>query len=550
MTLHPINEWVIPAETARVARAAFPKGNIYMMMRDQLGHFYKDKDFQTLFRIDCGQSALSPGQLALITIMQFAEGLSDRQTAEAVRARLDWKYALGLELTDCGFDFSVLSEFRARLLTWGREHQLLDELLEQCQQQGWIKTRGKARTDSTHVLAAIRQLNRIECCGETLRRVLNDLATVAPEWLLAQVSLDWFDRYAARFEQYRLPKAKAAQQQLALTFGADGHHLLSVLYEDQTPCWLKQIPSVEILRQVWMQQYYLEGEQVIWRQPTDLPPNQQLIQSPYDSQARNRTKRDTNWTGYAVHLTETCDEDTPNLITNVETTPATTHDGAITHKIHQSLAVKDLLPAEHLMDTGYVDAEHLVSSQSDYEIALVGRVSPDTTWQAQAKLGFDISSFAIDWQAQQVTCPSGQVSQAWRTRQDDYGKEVIEVRFNRHDCAVCTSRQQCTRARTEPRLLKVKPQEQYLALQSARLHQATASFKQRYAKRAGVEGTISQGTRTFDLRRSRYLGLAKTHLQHIATAAAMNLTRLVIWLQGVPKAQTRSSRFRAIAPTA
>lgn len=118
MTLHPKNEWIIPAETVRVARAAFPKGNVYMMMRDQLGQFYYDQDFQTLFRGDCGQSALSPGQLALITIMQFAEGLTDRQTADAVRGRLDWKYALGLELTDCGFDFSVLSEFRDRLLAW------------------------------------------------------------------------------------------------------------------------------------------------------------------------------------------------------------------------------------------------------------------------------------------------------------------------------------------------------------------------------------------------------------------------------------------------
>lgn len=196
---------------------------------------------------DCGQSALSPGQLALITIMQFAEGLSDRQTADAVRARLDWKYALGLELTDSGFDFSVLSEFRDRLLAWGREHQLLDEMLKQCQQRGWIKTRGKARTDSTHVLGAIRQLNRIECCGETLRRVLNDLATVAPSWLLAQVTSDWFDRYGARFEQYRLPKTKALQQQLALTIGQDGHQLLSALYDKHCIEWLKQIPSVEIL---------------------------------------------------------------------------------------------------------------------------------------------------------------------------------------------------------------------------------------------------------------------------------------------------------------
>lgn len=477
MTLHPINEWIIPAETVRVVRAAFPKGNVYMMMGDQLGQVYHDKDFQTLFRADCGQSALSAGQLALITIMQFAEGLTDPQTA-------------------------------------------------------------------------IRQLNRIECCGETLRRVLNDLATVAPSWLLTQVTPDWFDRYGIRFEQYRLPKAKAEQQQLAVSIGEDGHHLLSALYQEQTPFWLKQIPSVEILRQVWVQQYYLQGEQLIWRQQTDLPPNKQLIESPYDPDARNRTKRDTNWTGYAVHLTETCDQDTPNLIINVETTPATTHDGVLTQKIHQSLALKDLLPAEHLMDTAYVDAQHLVSSQSNYEIDLIGPVSPDVSWQASAQQGFDISCFGVDWEAQRVVCPAGKHSQAWRLRQDEYGNQVIEVRFNRHDCATCASRQQCTRAQTEPRLLKLRPQKQHEALQAARTRLATAEFKQRYAKRAGVEGTLSQGTRRFELRRSRYIGLAKTHLQHIATAAAMNLTRLISWLSGVPQAKTRTSPFFALAPTA
>jgi transposase len=421
----------------------------------------------------------------------------------------------------------------------------------QCQQRGWIKTRGKARTDSSHVLAAIRQLNRIECCGETLRCVLNDLATVAPQWLLAQVTSDWFDRYGVRFEQYRLPKTKTEQQQLALTMGEDGHHLLAALYENSSLEWLKQIPSVEILRQVWVQQYYLQGEKLIWRQETDLPPNKLLIVSPYDPEARNRTKRNTNWTGYAVHLTETCDEDTPNLITNVETTPATTHDGAITDKIHQALASKELLPAEHLMDTAYVDAQHVVTSHSDYEIELIGPVTPDSSWQAPLpNKGLISPAKAVDWEAQRVVCPAGKSSQAWRTRLDDYANPVIEVRFNRNDCAACANRQQCTRAQKEPRLLKLRPQKLHQALQAARLHQTTAEFKHSYAKRAGVEGTLSQGTRGFDLRRCRYLGTAKTHLQHVAIAAAMNLTRLVSWLQGVPTTQTRVSRFTALAPTA
>jgi transposase len=222
MTLHPRDLWIIPSETARIARAAMPKGNVYMMMYEQLGQLYVDRDFQSLFPAECGQSAISPAKLALITIMQFAEGLSDRQTAEAVRTRIDWKYALGLELTDAGFDYSVLSEFRDseallrsadRLITTGQESQLLEIMLSQFKQKKLLKSRGRQRTDSSHVLAAIRRLNRLECVGETLRHALNDLAKAAPQWLKALVTQDWFDLYGARFEQYRLPTQKAEQEQ-------------------------------------------------------------------------------------------------------------------------------------------------------------------------------------------------------------------------------------------------------------------------------------------------------------------------------------------------
>ncbi len=552
MTLHPIEQWTIPTETALVARAAFPKGNVYMKMYEQLGQIYVDSDFQSLYPARCGQLALSPGRLALITVMQFAEGLSDRQAADAVRSRIDWKYALGLELTDAGFDHSVLKEFRERLIAKEKERQLLDRMLAQLKEQKLLKSRGRQRTDSTHVLAAIRQINRLELVGETLRHLLNELATVAPQWLKAQVSLDWFDRYGARFEQYRLPSEKTARDQLALTIGADGHHILSAIYECPTDQQLRQLTSVEILRQVWLQQYVFVEGKLMWREPstTGLPPNKLLIVSPYDPEARNRTKRDTNWTGYTVHLTETCEENSPNLITNVETTPATTPDGAMTQTIHESLAKKALLPSQHLLDMAYVDAENLVTSRSEYEVDLLGKVPGDSSWQAKTPRGFDLSCFAIDWDNQRVRCPSGQLSQAWRERSDDYGNSVIEVRFDRAKCAACEHRNLCTQAKKEPRLLKFRHREQHEALQAARLRQTTREFKHDYATRAGVEGTFSQGVRAFNLRRTRYVGLAKTHLQHIATAAAMNLSRLMAWWEQLPKAKTRISPFAGLGSTA
>jgi len=547
MTLHAFDHRAIPEETARIAKAAFPKGNPYIKMRDELGVLYQDSEFADLFPTT-GQTALSPGELALTTVMQYAEGLSDRQAAEAVRGRIDWKYALNKELTDPGFDHSVLSEFRGRLIEGEAEERLLNDMLTKFKEKGWLKSRGQQRTDSTHVLGAVRQLNRLECVGETIRQALEALAEMAPEWLLSQITEDWFDQYGPRFENYRLPKEKKKQEALQIQIGEDGWHLLSAIYEAQTPVELGTLLEVEIMRQIWIQQYYVENGQLKWRERDDLPPNSLLIQSPYDIEARNRTKRSLNWTGYTAHLTETCDEDSPNLIVNVETTPATKADIKVLGQIHTKLDDKGLLPGEHLVDTGYVDAEHLHTSQNEYGVDLFGPVPPNSTWQAKAGQGFDLPCFVIDWEAQTVICPQGRVSQSWHPSQGPNGNEVIKVQFGRADCRACDCRDLCTKSETTPRGLQFKPRLEYEALQVARQRQETGEFKQTYKKRAGVEGTISQGTRSFDLRRSRYIGLAKTHLQHIAIAAAMNFSRVWAWLDERPKAQTRRSKFLALAP--
>jgi transposase len=209
MSLKPSPLQPVPEETARVAQAAFPAGNPYLTFRDALGPLFQDEDFTALFPA-CGHPGLSPWRLALVTILQFRENLADRQAVEAVRARIDWKYLLGLELTDAGFDFSVLSEFRDRLLAGSQEDLLLEKLLERCRTLGLLKARGPQRMDSTHVLAAVRVLSRLELVAETLRAALNELAMVAPTWLQGVVSAEWYERYGKRIEDARLPREKTA----------------------------------------------------------------------------------------------------------------------------------------------------------------------------------------------------------------------------------------------------------------------------------------------------------------------------------------------------
>jgi transposase len=206
MSLKP-EAFTIPEETARVAKAAFPKGNPYLKLRDELGVIFEDEAFESYFA-ERGQPAYSPARLALVLILQYAEGLSDRQAAEAVRARLDFKYVLGLELTDPGFDASVLSEFRTRLIEGEPGKQLLDKMLTLLMEKGLVKSKGKQRSDSTHSVASVHALNRLESVGETMRYALNQLAVVAPEWLRPHLSPTWVERYVKRLDNYRLPKSE------------------------------------------------------------------------------------------------------------------------------------------------------------------------------------------------------------------------------------------------------------------------------------------------------------------------------------------------------
>lgn len=546
MSLQPQVIPPIPEETARVARALFPSGNRYMQLRDELGTIYTDEQFAALYPAG-GQFAEQPWRIALVLVMQFMENYTDRQAAEAMRTRIDWKYVLSLELTDPGFDFSVLSEFRQRLLAGGQEEVLLNTLLQLCRERGWLKERGKQRTDSTHVLAAIRTMNRLECVAETLRAALNSLAVVVPEWLRSQVPADWYERYGTRTEEYRFPKEASKRQALTEQIGADGWALLTAIRSAEAPAWLWEVPAVEILRRVWVQQFWMDEGVLRWRFDQDIPPASLLISSPYDPEARLSIKRSTVWTGYKVHLTETCDEALPHLLTHVETTPATTQDIEMTEQIHQELERKQLLPREHFMDTGYVDGDHIVNGQTRYGLELLGPVVSNGSWQAKDEQAYDISKFSIDWQRQTVTCPQGNISRKWTQRQERTVPLVIRAQFGKHDCLACPVRSRCTTAATNPRQVTFRPQAQHEAIQMARERQQTQAFKDRYAKRAGVEGTLSQGVRVFDLRRSRYLGEAKTHLQHVITAAAMNVTRLLAWLMEVPLGETPVSRFAALA---
>ena len=550
MSLHPQAQYVAPVETAKVAHAAFPKGNLCMTMADTLGTFLSDEAFSELFEVR-GQPAESPWRLALVTILQFVEGLTDRQAANSVRSRIDWKYLLCLELTDTGFNHTVLSEFRTRLVKADAERLVFDRLLEFCKAHSLLTARGRQRTDSTHVLSAIRAVTRLECAGETLRAALNALAVAAPEWTVAHSQPEWVERYSERMEDYHLPKSESKRVAQAEVYGRDGLMLLDAIFDKASPLWLREIPAVEILRRVWIQQYYCRRNKIQWRQQKDAPPASIMISSPYDSDAHYAKKKTTSWVGYKVHISETCEPGELHLITNIETTAAPVADGNITEAIHQSLESNNLLPDKHIVDTGYLDAELIVTTDEQYQVDLLGPTRINLHWQAKAANGFAADDFTVDWQKKKVVCPTGKVSSSWTPAIDSRNNEVIKIKFTPADCSVCPSLRLCTRSKRPRRSITLRPEAQYKALAKARKRAETAKYQADYALRAGVEGTMSEGVRAHGLRRARYIGLAKTHLQHLMTATAINCKRIHNWLSGVPQAATRTSQFvRLMQPVA
>lgn len=552
------------------------KPPLAVTIRDRLGEWLGDEDFAGAFGIR-GRPGWPPSRLALVTVLQMAEDLGDRAAADAVRERMSWKYALGLSLEDPGFDHTVLSEFRGRVTGHGLEELVLDKLLERLAAEGLVKAGGKQRTDSTHVVAAVAALNRLELAGESVRAALEALAVAHPQWLSQRVCVpDFTRRYGMPMTSWRPPASASRRDELAIAYARDGYALLQACYAERAPAWLRQIPAVQTLRVVLLQNYARtiteDGTEVIRRREKEpegdgLPPGHLRIASPYDTDARWGAKRDTFWLGYKLHISETCDDAPrctcrdaaapggqaghstgcphmvhPNLITHVATTDATVTDNQMTAPVHDALAARHLPPRRHYLDSGYLSAEAVVHAARSHGIALIGPLLANNSAQARSG-GYTQQAFTIDFDRKQATCPQGTVSSNWKPMRTRDGKDAISVRFDTATCRACPARHKCTTATWTGRQLFLRPREIHQAAAAARAAEGSLPFQTDYARRAGAEGTIHQAIAITGSRRARYRGLAKTHLEHIYSATALNLLRLDAYWNGQPLDRRRTSHL-------
>ncbi|MFZ0119279.1 MAG: transposase [Pseudonocardiaceae bacterium] len=510
--------WPQPAPQLAEAVAVMYRGKrerpLPVLVRDKLGEWLADEQFAGAYGVR-GKPGWPPSRLALVTIFQKAENLTDRQAAEGVRTRIDWKYALGLDLADPGFDHSVLSEFRARVAAGGLDQVVLDTLLERLAGDGLVGAGATMRTDSTHVISAVRDLNRLEVAGESVRAWLEALAVAAPQVVAQLLDDSWGTRYAARIDTWRMPASETKKAQLALAYGRDGHTLLTAVHaaagNDRDLAFLARLDQVEVLRVVLVKNYLTvtdkRGREVIRRREAEvegLPPGRSRITSPDDLDARWGVKRDTFWNGYKVHVTETRDTTgpatdsdgdgatvtPPHLIVNVATTDATVPDNQMTEPIHARLSQRGLLPGEH----------------------------------------------------QHATCPQRHTSSSWNPV-TQRGTPTIVITFSKTDCGPCPVRALCTTSASQRRQLTVHTRQAHQAQLTARAAATTKDFQARYALRAGVEGTIRQGVAITGMRHARYRGLNKTRMEHTYAAVALNLIRLSAWWNGHLLDRTRTSHL-------
>ncbi|MBX7268753.1 transposase [Micromonospora sp. Llam7] len=456
MSMRPWVSVEIPAQTVAVVQAACPGGTRVTRVRDALGPIFDDQEFAGWFAAE-GRSAVAPGLLAMVCVLQAMEDLTDRDAADAVRTRMDWKYALGLALDDTGFHYSVLSEFRDRLAVDERAVRLLELMLDAAKRVGLLRGGGKARTDSTHVLAKISMLGRLERVGETVRAALNQLTQVAPGWLAPRIHPEWEQRYSRRIDSAHLPAAEQARDRFGQAVSADGAALLAAIDADPDAAWLNNLPAIDALRKIWDQECVLDQHGAWMLRHGRIREGADFLESPFDLDSRWSRKRDTTWQGYKAHLTETCDTSGPHLIIAVRTTSATDPDNATLPSISADLEARDLTPTEHYLDEGYVTAD-AVARAALQGTEIIGPLARDTSWQARAGRGFDRDSFRLDFDRRTAICPAGKISTTWKPRAHNSGPGTA-IAFADTDCRLCPMRAHCTTSTTTGRQIVIPSRE-------------------------------------------------------------------------------------------
>ena len=486
---------------------------------------------------------------------------SERQAAEAVRARIDWPYLLGVALTDPGCDHAVVCAVRDRVFAGHAAARWRDTLRARCRACGGRKAGGTQRPAAPQVVAAIRGRNRRAWVADTRRAARTDLAGEAPQGRRPLAPPAWSRRSRRRLAERRFPQRQAARDADAQTGGAAGLCVVDAVAAPETPQGRGALPSLATRRQVWQEHDARlpdggpsrpqgTARRVRCKPARELPTAAQKSASPDEAEARSRHTRATQWTGDLVHVTEPCEPEAVPLLPHVAPTTAAGHDAPRPETSAAALLANDLAPGQPLVEAASMDAALLVTRRDTRGIAWRGPPRPNTRGHTRLAGAYTRAPCTGDWGPQPVQWPQGTASRSWQKKPLASGGEASRVRCAMAAGGGCERRAWCPHATKRPRGLQLPPQEQYEALQAARAWATRDQGQHLYARRAGMEGTLSQGGRAYGRRRSRSRGFATTHVPQVATAVAIHGERSVAWRDDRPQATTRTARCAALQPKA
>jgi transposase len=535
MSLKMQTPWPMPEETGRIGKKLLEETDAYRLIGDQLFEEWKEEEVADLYSSE-GKPGFSPVILAFVSVFQFMERLADRQAAQALRMRLDWKYALHLPLEDMGFDYSVLSEFRDRLIEGGAENQVFEKLVEQIRGMGLIKERGKQRTDSIAMLVKVRRLSRIEMVVETLRLAVVALVAANREWSEEVIPPSWEQKYGERFVRQRYSEQEWKEYEANI--GNDGQWMLKRLRDGGAPAELQDLPEVQVFSTVWAQQFRKAQGEMVYQELKKYDGHTQ-IQTPHDPEARYSRKRRFEWLGDKVQVTETEDEGYPHIITDMVGTNSNQTDYEELPLIQDRLIERQCKPSQHYVDAGYMSGPNLAHSHG-LEIDLIGPLPEVVTPQELLPNGITQAQFQMDPKKNVVTCPQGH-----QARNPSLVVNTLSFHFPKKVCLACPLHARCCTGKGGR---TVGMNIHYDLVQTARTRQKSDTFKKDYHQhRSGIEGSLSALVRGHGMRVSRYIGQKKRNLQAIFTGCAANLKRTANWLSG-ERPQVRHKKSWSLYP--
>jgi transposase len=502
----------IPQAVSCWGKKYLKDNNLYRVVGDQLLSFISADEFTSMYS-HTGRPSISPIILSLVTLFQFLEEIPDRVAAQYAMTRLDWKYALHIPMDDPGFHYSDLCNFRKRLAKHGKESLLFDQLLKQIESLGFLKKRKHQRTDSTHILALVSELSRLENLSESLRVSLRAIQKSESAFYQMKIPALYREHWSISQSDYQMtePQRREALERV----GQDIHWLLSFL-ETNKKSFLR-LPELEVLQTLFYQHFAVQDSQkVCLKDKADT--GKDKIQSPHEPEARYSKKRGKSWVGYKTHITETANgKGEVNFITDITTTNSCEQDNETLSGIQEKLEAGNLKPEQQFTDKGYVTGANL-SESGKKDIQLMGEVS-----ELNNKGLFTADDFTVDYQTMTAICPAGCTSISWKKRESDNHNGDAQIRFC-SQCNHCLLKEKCTKSKRGRRL---RLNLHYPMLKKRRQESKTGTFKKLMKRRPPVEGTISEMVRVHGLRRSRYRGMMKTHFHGLMVGTAVNLKRLV-----------------------